>query len=171
MADQIVNGVEVVHSEMFYPPQEIVSQANVKDYESAYQESIRDPQAFWAREAEELEWFRKWDRVLDDSNAPFYQWFVGGKTNIVYNCLDRHLKTHRRNKEALIWVGEPGDERTFSYFALHRLVCKFANVLKSLGVKKGDIGYDLHATCAGADHRHVGQRQNRRRTQRRVRRL
>jgi acetyl-CoA synthetase len=138
MADQVVDGAEMVRTELFYPPDDIVSAANVKDYETLYRESIRDPQAFWAHEAEELEWFRKWDRVLDDSNPPFYKWFGGGETNIVYNCLDRHLKTHRRNKEALIWVGEPGDERTFSYFGLHRLVCKFANVLKSLGVKKGD---------------------------------
>ncbi len=77
--------------------------------------------------------------MLDDSDTPFFKWFVGGKTNIVHNALDRHLKTYRKNKLALIWEGEPGDTRTFSYFALNREVCKFANVLKSLGVKKGDI--------------------------------
>jgi acetyl-CoA synthetase len=77
--------------------------------------------------------------VLDDSNPPFFKWFVGGKTNIVHNALDRHLKTFRKNKLALIWEGEPGDTRTYSYFSLHREVCKFANVLRSMGVKKGDI--------------------------------
>ena len=81
---------------------------------------------------------QKWDKVLDDSNAPFYKWFVGGKTNIVYNCLDRHVATWRRNKLALIWEGENGEVRTFSYHALNREVCKFANVLRSMGVKKGD---------------------------------
>jgi acetyl-CoA synthetase len=77
--------------------------------------------------------------VLDDSNPPFYKWFTGGSTNIVYNALDRHVNTWRRNKLALIWEGEPGDLRTFSYHALNREVCKFANVLRGMGVKKGDI--------------------------------
>ena len=90
------------------------------------------------KEANELHWFKKWDKVLDDSKKPFYKWFIGGKTNIAYNCLDGHTKTFRRNKLALIWEGENGDFRSFSYFALRRETCKFANVLKSLGVKKGD---------------------------------
>jgi acetyl-CoA synthetase len=126
-------------SEVFHPSQEIISSANIQDYESVYQRSIADPQGFWAERADELEWFEKWDQVLDDSNPPFYKWFVGGKTNIVHNALDRHVNTYRRNKLALIWEGEPGDVRTFSYFALDREVSKFANVLKSMGVKKGDI--------------------------------
>ncbi|HEX7973068.1 MAG TPA: acetate--CoA ligase, partial [Anaerolineales bacterium] len=104
-----------------------------------YQRSLDDPEGFWGEQAEELEWFEKWTKVLDDSHAPFYKWFVGGKTNIVYNALDRHQKTWRKNKLALIWEGEPGDTRTFSYYALNREVCKFANVLRSMGVKKGDI--------------------------------
>ena len=83
-------------------------------------------------------WFEPWTKVLDDSNKPFYKWFVGGKTNIVYNCLDRHVETWRRNKLALIWEGENGEKRTFSYHALNREVCMFANVLRSMGVKKGD---------------------------------
>jgi len=126
-------------SEIFHPSQEIVSSANIQDYESVYQRSIANPQDFWAERAEELEWFEKWDQVLDNSNPPFYKWFVGGKTNIVHNALDRHVNTYRRNKLALIWEGEPGDIRTFSYFALDREVSKFANVLRSMGVKKGDI--------------------------------
>jgi acetyl-CoA synthetase len=77
--------------------------------------------------------------VLEDSSPPFFKWFVGGETNIVHNALDRHVKTYRKNKLALIWEGEPGDVRSYSYHALNREVCKFANVLRSLGVKKGDI--------------------------------
>jgi acetyl-CoA synthetase len=125
--------------EFYYPSADIVEQAHIKEYEALYQKSLQDPQAFWAERAAELDWFKKWDTVLDDSNPPFYKWFSGGLTNIVYNALDRHLKTWRKNKLALIWEGEPGDVRTFSYFALHREVCKFANVLRSMGVKRGDI--------------------------------
>ncbi len=128
-----------LEGEVFLPPAEIVAQANVNDYETLYTRSIEDPEGFWGERAEELVWDQKWEKVLDDSNPPFFKWFVGGKTNIVYNALDRHLKTHRKNKLALIWEGEPGDTRTFSYFALNREVCKFANVLRSMGVKKGDI--------------------------------
>ena len=123
----------------YYPSPEITLSANVQEYEQLYRRSIEDPQGFWAERAAELEWSKPWEKVLDDSNPPFYKWFVGGKTNIVYNALDRHLKTYRKNKLALIWEGEPGDTRTFSYFALHREVCKFANVLRSMGVKKGDV--------------------------------
>jgi acetyl-CoA synthetase len=126
-------------TEIYDPPQETISSANVQDYESNYQRSLKDPQGFWAERAEQLEWYQPWDQVLDDSNPPFYKWFVGGKTNIVHNALDRHMKTYRKNKLALIWEGEPGDIRSFSYFALNREVSKFANVLKSMGVSKGDI--------------------------------
>ncbi|MCH8569011.1 MAG: acetate--CoA ligase [Balneolales bacterium] len=126
-------------SEFFYPSDEIVSNAHIKDYDSVYKRSIEDPEGFWAEEAEKLEWFRKWDKVFDDSNAPFYKWFVGGKINIVHNAVDRHLKTWRRNKIAMIWEGEPGDVKVMSYHALNREICKTANVLKSMGVNKGDI--------------------------------
>jgi acetyl-CoA synthetase len=125
--------------ELYLPSPDVIAQAHVKDYQSLYQYSLQDPESFWAERAEELEWYQKWDKVLDDSNPPFYKWFVGGKTNIVHNALDRHLKTYRKNKLALIWEGEPGDTRSFSYFALSREVCKFANVLRSMGVRKGDI--------------------------------
>jgi acetyl-CoA synthetase len=124
---------------MYHPSSQVVAAANVKEYAALYQHSLEDPEGFWAERAEELEWFQKWDQVLDDSDAPFYRWFVGAKTNIVHNALDRHLNTFRKNKLALIWEGEPGDIRTYSYFSLNREVSKFANVLKSLGVKKGDI--------------------------------
>jgi len=134
MTESSQNGNNIYH-----PSPEIISAANVKEYEKLYQQSLADPEGFWAARAGELEWFQKWEKVLDDSDAPFFRWFVGAKTNIVHNALDRHLKTFRKNKIALIWEGEPNDTRSFSYFALNREVCKFANVLKSLGVKKGDI--------------------------------
>ncbi|RYX99702.1 acetate--CoA ligase, partial [bacterium] len=104
-----------------------------------YKFSIENREQFWAQEAESLEWYQKWDKVLDDSNKPFYKWFTGAKTNIVHNAIDRHLNTWRKNKLALIWEGEPGDVKTLSYHALNREVCRFANILKSMGVKKGDI--------------------------------
>jgi len=126
------------HDELYYPSPEVVAQANVKDPEALRKEAAKDFQAYWAKRAEELDWYKKWDKVLDDSNKPFFQWFVGGKTNIVMNALDRHLKTWRRNKLALIWEGEKGDLRSFSYHALNREVCKFATVLKSMGIAKGD---------------------------------
>ena len=128
-----------MEGEVFFPSPEVVAAAHIKEYEALYQRSLADPEGFWAERAEELEWSKKWDKVLDDSNPPFFKWFVGGQTNIVANALDRHLKTYRKNKLALIWEGEPGDVRTFSYYALNREVCKFANVLRSMGVKKGDI--------------------------------
>ncbi|MDI9634465.1 acetate--CoA ligase [Anaerolineae bacterium CFX9] len=123
----------------WYPPSEAVTeQAIIKDYETLYAEAMQDIEAFWAKRAESLEWFRKWDKVLDRSNAPFYKWFVGGKINIVQNAIDRHLRTARKNKLALIWEGEPGDKETYSYYRLAREVNKFANVLKGMGVRKGD---------------------------------
>ncbi|PJF21107.1 MAG: acetate--CoA ligase [Phototrophicales bacterium] len=125
-------------SEWFYPPEHIVQNANVPDYETVYQKAVEDPISFWAERAETLEWYQKWDKVLDDSNAPFYKWFTGGKTNIVLNALDRHQKTWRRNKLAIIWEGEDGEKRSFSYWRLNQEVCKFANVLRSMGVRKGD---------------------------------
>lgn len=128
-----------LEGEVFFPSKEVVKQATIKDYDKLYHESIKDREGFWAKEAKNLGWFRKWDKVLDDSNKPFYKWFVGGKTNIVHNAIDRHLKTWRKNKLAFIWEGEPGDVRTFSYHALNREVSKFASVLKSMGVKKGDV--------------------------------
>jgi acetyl-CoA synthetase len=128
-----------LEGDVYYPSKEVIDQANIKDYDKLYKYSIENREQFWAEEAENLEWFKKWDKVLDDSEKPFYKWYVGGKINIVHNAIDRHLKTWRRNKLALIWEGEPGDFRTFSYHALDREVRKFANILHSMGVKKGDI--------------------------------
>ena len=124
--------------EIYNPSQDIVQHAIVKDPEELAKWASQDLAGFWEVQAREFEWFSPWKKVLDDSDQPFYKWFVGGKTNIVYNCLDRHVNTWRRNKLALIWEGENGDSRTFSYHALNREVCMFANVLRSMGVKKGD---------------------------------
>jgi acetyl-CoA synthetase len=123
--------------EVFYPSAEIKNHANAK-CDELYKFASKDRLSFWATEAENLHWFKKWDKVLDESNKPFFKWFTGGKTNICYNCLDVHVKTFRRNKLAFIWEGENGDFRALSYFALQRETSKFANVLKSLGVEKGD---------------------------------
>ena len=120
----------------FPPPPEFRNAAHVRD-ETIYEDAARDPERFWASFANELEWSRKWDRVLD-WQPPHAKWFVGGKINASVNCLDRHVRGPRRNKAALIWEGEPGDRRTLTYFDLYREVSQFANVLKSLGVKKGD---------------------------------
>ena len=119
------------------PPAEFAANANIAD-PSVYEEARRDPEAFWARFAGELDWFQPWDTVLDWSDAPFAKWFVGGKLNAAYNCIDRHLDGPRKNKAAIIWEGEPGDWQVYTYRDLYREVCKFANGLKSLGVNKGD---------------------------------
>ena len=126
---------------LFPPPAEFSQKAHIKsmeEYKQLYDKAKADPEKFWAELAEqELHWFQKWDKVLD-WQPPFAKWFVGGKLNISYNCLDRHLTTERRDQPALIWEGEPGDSRTFTYAELHREVCQFANALKQLGVEKGD---------------------------------
>ena len=127
---------------VFNPPAELSKQAYIKslaEYKKIYKKSIEDPDKFWAEMAEQLDWIKKWDKVLvaDFKNAK-HEWFVGGKLNVSYNCLDRHLKTWRKNKAALIWEGDIGDSKTITYQELHHEVCKFANVLKKHGVKKGD---------------------------------
>jgi acetyl-CoA synthetase len=125
---------------VFPPPATFAEHAHISssaELESLRAEAEADPEAFWARMAEELHWFKKWDKVLQ-WEPPHAEWFLGGELNISYNCLDRHLTTWRRNKAALIWEGEPGDKRTLTYQQLHTEVCKFANVLKQAGVSKGD---------------------------------
>ena len=128
-------------SELYPPPQHVIETANVspEDYARYRREGAENPVKFWEDRAKEMvDWFEPWEKAFDDSNAPFYKWFVGAKTNIVYNALDRHIKTWRRNKIALIWEGEPGDRRVFSYYRLWQEVNRFANILKGMGVKKGD---------------------------------
>jgi acetyl-CoA synthetase len=128
----------LLQEQRVFPPSEtFVRQANIND-PSIYEEAARDYEAFWAKWAGELiDWYEKWHTVLE-WNPPYAKWFVGGKLNACYNCVDRHVKTWRRNKAAIIWEGEPGEERVLTYGDLHREVQKFANVLKSLGVRKGD---------------------------------
>ena len=128
----------VLEGEVFYPSAEVIANARVKDWDALARRAREDLEGFWGAEAQELEWYRKWDKVLDESNKPFFKWFAGGQTNIALYCLDRHQKTWRKNKLSLVWVGERGDVRTYSYFALNRDVSKFANVLKAMGVKKSD---------------------------------
>jgi len=125
---------------VFHPPKSFAEQAHIKsmaELEKLCAEASAEPEKFWARMAEELHWFKKWDTVLK-WEPPHAEWFTGGKLNISDNCLDRHLSGWRRNKAALIWEGEPGDTRTLTYQQLHTEVCRFANVLKRMGVAKGD---------------------------------
>ena len=120
----------------FAPSEEFRATAVARDAR-VYAEAASDPEAYWARLAAELEWSRPWTQVLD-WQPPHAKWFVGGQINASVNCVDRHVRNGRRNKAAIIWEGEPGDKRTLTYFDLQRDVSKFANVLKSLGTKKGD---------------------------------
>src|ERR1019366_8157521 len=122
------------------PSAEFAAQAHVKslaEHETLFKRAADDPEAFWAEQAESLSWFKKWTTVLE-WNFPFAKWFVGGKINASYNCLDRHLTGARRNKVAFIWEGEPGDSRILTYQMLADEVGRCANALKHLGVKAGD---------------------------------
>jgi acetyl-CoA synthetase len=138
---ETTNIESILHeSRIFPPPPEFSEQAHIKsfaEYEQIYAEAEKDTEGFWASAAESLHWFKKWDTILE-WNEPHAKWFVGGTINASYNCLDRHLETWRRNKAAIIWEGEPSEIRTLTYQQLHAEVCKFANVLKKLGVEKGD---------------------------------
>jgi acetyl-CoA synthetase len=139
MEENMTKSKPKMEGDVYYPSEEVVAQANVPDWDEIAAFALKDLEGFWAERAEELEWFERWDKVLDDSNEPFFKWFTGAKTNIVHNCLDRHMKTWRKNKLALIWVSEDGqDERTFSYYALNREVNRFANIIKAMGVTKGE---------------------------------
>jgi len=125
---------------VFKPSPEFSASAHIHslaEYEAISKAALADPEKFWADIASELYWFKKWNTVLE-WNFPFSKWFIGGKTNLSYNCLDRHLTTWRKNKVAILWEGEPGDVRALSYQMLHREVCRFANVLTALGAAKGD---------------------------------
>jgi len=127
---------------VFEPPEHLSKHAYIKSleqYREIYNKSIDDPEGFWGEMAEQLAWYRKWDKVLvEDFKEGKHEWFVGGKLNVCFNCLDRHVRTWRRNKAALIWEGDIGDSKTLTYQKLYREVCKFANVLRRRGVKKGD---------------------------------
>jgi len=127
---------------VFYPPEELSRKAYIKsleEYKEIYQRALNDPEGFWGEAAQQLDWYKKWDTVLvEDFAEGKHEWFVGGKLNISYNCLDRNIKTWRKNKAALIWEGDIGDSKTLTYQQLYCNVCRFANVLKKHGVRKGD---------------------------------
>jgi acetyl-CoA synthetase len=133
-----VSDIDVLLQEnrKFAPSEEFRRSALLSDA-SIYEAAARNPEAYWAKQAESLHWFQKWNKVLE-WDPPRAKWFVGGKINISYNCIDRHIDTPRRNKAALIWEGEPGDRRTLTYWDLYVEVQKFANVLTKLGVRRGD---------------------------------
>ena len=129
-------------SRLFKPSAEFSKSSHISSmdqYRKMYQRSMEDPEGFWGDAASELHWFQPWRQVLDDSEKPFFKWFSGGKTNICYNAVDRHAVGATANKAAIVWEGEPGDNRVLTYRDLHREVCRFANVLKALGIGKGDI--------------------------------
>src|SRR3954468_6263139 len=120
----------------FPPPEELAAKANVGP--DVYEEAARDRLAFWEKQARRLTWEKEWDQVLDWSNPPFAQWFVGGKLNVAYNCLDRHVEAGHGDQVAYHWEGEPGDTRTITYAELTAEVCKAANALLELGGQGGD---------------------------------
>ena len=126
-----------------YPPQELSEKAYIKsldEYKKMWEESVNDPYKFWGDMAETLDWYKKWDKVFSwDQEKNLVEWFAGGKLNVSYNCLDRHVKGGKRDKLAIVWEpDEPGFSKTFTYQQLLDDVCRFANVLKKHGVKKGD---------------------------------
>ncbi len=140
----MTQGIDVLLKEqrVFPPPKEISEKAYIKsfaEYETLYKRSVEDPEGFWSEIAEQnITWYKKWDKVLEyDFNKPYIKWFIGGKLNASYNCLDRHL-ANLGNKAALIWEADDGEVKTFTYWQLYREVNRFANVLKKLGIKKGD---------------------------------
>ena len=131
---------QLSETRVFQPADEFSQKARVKnmeEYRELWEESVQSPETFWAREAEDLVWQKKWTNVLE-WEVPVAKWFVGGELNVSENCLDRHLGTARQNKAAIIWEGEPGEKRVLTYQQLHREVCRFANVLKANGFQKGD---------------------------------
>jgi acetyl-CoA synthetase len=146
MAEKAKTIISMMEEKRVFPPsKEFSEKAAVKsmdEYKSIYERSIKDPEGFWGELAEQLDWYKKWDKFLeyDFKDNPEVRYFIGGKINVSYNCLDRHLKTWRKNKAALIWQGEPDEDcKTYTYQQLYHEVCKFANVLKKFGVKKGDM--------------------------------
>ncbi|GIX05779.1 MAG: acetyl-coenzyme A synthetase [Candidatus Poribacteria bacterium] len=138
MAEERGNVAE--QSAVFPPPKEFQKTAYIQsldEYRERYERSIRDPEGYWGEVAEEFHWFKKWNQVRK-WEEPWVEWFVGAETNLCYNCVDRHLNTERRHKAAIVFEGEPGDVRTLTYQQLHDEVCRVANVLKGLGLQKGD---------------------------------
>jgi len=132
----------VSHENRTFPPDATFAEhariGSMEAYEAEYRRSLADPEAYWAEVAENLKWYRRWDRVLNEEEKPFFKWFEGAQTNLAANCLDRNLENGNRNKAALLWEGEPGDDRVLTYFDLYREVNRCANALRQLGIGKGD---------------------------------
>ena len=122
---------------IFKPNVETVERAHVKNWETEIEKG-KNFEKYWEEKAEDLDWFERWDQVLDESNKPFFKWFVNGKINLAYNAVDRWIDTEKRNQVAILYVNERGDEKKLTYYELYREVNKMANALKNLGVKKGD---------------------------------
>ena len=160
---------ELLDQEKFAPPDGFEEHAVVSD--AAIYEQAEDYEAFWAERAEALHWDTKWDQVLDWSNPPFAKWFVGGKLNVAYNCVDRHVEAGNGDRVAYHWRGEEGEELDVTYADLHRDVQKFANALKTLGVEQGRRRRDLPADDPRGRGRDARLRAHRRDPQRRLRRL
>jgi len=138
-SDQIEKELgELLDQEVFDPPNSFRDKALIAD-ESVHEEAARDPQAWWAEQAKALDWFEEWDEVLNESEAPFYQWFTGGKLNASHNCLDRHVDAGRGDRVAFHWRGEEGEERDVTYADLLRDTQRLANVLKERGIEAGDV--------------------------------
>ena len=121
----------------YFPKPKTIKEANINS-PNIYNEARRDPVKYWEKAANELEWYKKWDRVLDDRKKPFFKWFVNAKCNIIHNAIDRHLENGNKNKTAIVFESESGEKKTYTYTQLNEEVCRFANVLKSFGIKKGD---------------------------------
>ena len=141
MEEEVITSM-MGESQVFNPPEKLRRKAYIKsmdEYRQIYQRSISDMEGFWAEMADQIDWYKKWDKVLvENFKEGKHEWFVGGKLNVCYNCLDRHLGTWRKNKAALIWEGDIGDSRILTYQQLFWEVCRFANTLRKFGVKKGD---------------------------------
>jgi acetyl-CoA synthetase len=128
----------LLDQEKFDPPEEFCKQAEITD-PGIFEKASKDFEGFWAEQAEALDWAEKWDTVLDESNPPFFKWFTGGKLNVAYNCVDRHVEAGNGDRVAFHWRGEEGEERDITYADLHRDVQRFANALKDQGIEKGDV--------------------------------
>ena len=160
-----------LEGEVFQPSPEVTAQTRVKDWDQLARRALEDPEGFWAAEAEELEWYRKWEKVCDATEKPFYKWFVGGKVNIVHNCLDRHQKTWRKNKLALVWVGENGRGADLLLLRAQPRGLPLRQRPQGHGRQEGRPRHHLHAAGPGDRHRHAGLRQGRRHPLGGVRRL
>ena len=126
------------NQKLFQPSLKVLKNANIKDYEQTLKNARRNPIKFWTEAAEDIHWFKKWDKAFDDSKKPFFKWFVGGKTNLAYNALDRHIGTPVENKTAIIWEDEAGRTKKYSYLELYHEVNQLVNALKKIKIRKGD---------------------------------